>query len=71
MKLKHTIIGALGLLLIVGGLAGCGKQQSANVTKDYPNGSITIPAKNGSICGPPITLPMRRAFSKRMGLRQI
>lgn len=69
MKLKHTIIGALGLLLVVSGLAGCGKQQSANATKDYPNGSITIPAKNGSICGAPNYIAYEKGFFKKNGLK--
>ncbi|EEI24672.1 ABC transporter [Lentilactobacillus hilgardii] len=69
LKVKHIIISALGLLLVAGGLAGCGNKQSADSTKGYKNGTITIPAKNGSICGAPNYIAYEKGFFKKNGIK--
>ncbi len=51
MKRWQLTLGLLATLLVTVGLAGCGNGKQA-ATKTYKYGSITIPAKNGTICGP-------------------
>ncbi|EHM00411.1 NMT1/THI5-like protein [Lentilactobacillus parafarraginis F0439] len=68
MKFNKIVMGILGLLLVAGGLSGCGNKQSA-ATKGYKNGAITIPAKNGSICGAPNYIAYEKGFFKKNGIK--
>lgn len=71
MKIKRTVISILGLLIFAIVISGCGKQANyaSNKSGGYENGSITIPAKNGSICGAPNYIAYEKGFFKKNGLK--
>ncbi len=69
MKVKRILGYFAGLLLVVGGLAGCGRNQATQATKGYRNGTITVPAKNGSICGAPNYIAYEKGFFKKNGIK--
>ncbi|MFT8319166.1 MAG: ABC transporter substrate-binding protein [Sporolactobacillus sp.] len=56
---------ALSLSLV---LSGC-SSQSASTSKAYKYGSITIPAKNGALCGAANYVAYEKGFFKKEGLK--
>ncbi|KRK97457.1 NMT1 THI5-like protein [Secundilactobacillus odoratitofui DSM 19909 = JCM 15043] len=68
MKRWQLTLGLLATLLVTVGLAGCGNGKQA-ATKTYKYGSITIPAKNGTICGAPNYIAYEKGFFKKNGLK--
>ncbi|KRM76845.1 ABC transporter substrate-binding protein [Secundilactobacillus collinoides] len=70
MKKWHVILASLASLALIGTLAGCGNSKaSSSKNSTYKYGSITIPAKNGTICGAPNYIAYEKGFFKKNGLK--
>lgn len=70
MERKRYLISFLGVILLAFLITGCSnKKSSASQAKRYENGTITIPAKNGSICGAPNYIAYEKGFFKKNGLK--
>lgn len=68
MKRWIKVLGGITAVLSLGLiLTGCGNKQSAK--GGYKYGTITIPAKNGTICGAPNYIAYEKGFFKKNGLK--
>ncbi|KRL66968.1 ABC transporter substrate-binding protein [Companilactobacillus versmoldensis] len=71
MKYRKLILFIVGVLALTFTLAGC-SSKSANAgagSKEYKYGSITIPAKDGSVCNAPNYIAYEKGFFKKNGLK--
>ncbi len=68
MNCKKVLGSIVGVLAVTLTLAGCGSNSAKQqVSRDYKYGSITIPAKDGSVCNArPTTSLMKRGSLRRM-----
>lgn len=70
MKFGRVLGSIAGLLALSVALAGCGNSSAKQqTTKDYKYGSITVPAKDGSICNAPNYIAYEKGFFKKNGLK--
>ncbi|AKP67495.1 ABC transporter substrate-binding protein [Companilactobacillus ginsenosidimutans] len=70
MKIKKFIGLIVGVLAITFVLVGCSNNSSKSATsKDYKYGSITVPAKDGSVCNAPNYIAYEKGFFKKNGLK--
>ncbi|MBZ2202041.1 MAG: ABC transporter substrate-binding protein [Lentilactobacillus hilgardii] len=70
MNYKKVLGSIVGVLAVTLTLAGCGSNSAKQqATKDYKYGSVTIPAKDGSICNAPNYIAYEKGFFKKNGLK--
>ncbi|ANZ64522.1 ABC transporter [Secundilactobacillus paracollinoides] len=71
MRKKGFLVGLVSLLAIGGILAGCGNSSASNkgASKTYKYGTVTIPAKDGSICNAPNYIAYEKGFFKKNGIK--
>lgn len=68
MKNWKKVLGSIAVVLLLGTfLTACGNKQSTK--SEYKYGTITIPAKNGTICGAPNYIAYEKGFFKKNGLK--
>lgn len=65
-KVLLGLVGVLGLTVV---LSGCGKSSANSGNSNYKYGTITVPAKDGSICNAPNYIAYEKGFFKKNGLK--
>ncbi|GAJ27524.1 ABC-type nitrate/sulfonate/bicarbonate transport systems [Liquorilactobacillus sucicola DSM 21376 = JCM 15457] len=68
--MKWKITGSiLGILAISVSLAACSNKKSAEASKTYKYGTVTLPVKDGSICNAANYIAYEKGFFKKNGIR--
>ncbi|MTV81693.1 ABC transporter substrate-binding protein [Secundilactobacillus folii] len=69
MKFRRLFFSLVGVFALVGVLAGCGSNSANKGTSTYKYGSITVPAKDGSVCNAPNYIAYEKGFFKQNGIK--
>lgn len=69
MRFGKVVLSLVGVLALGGILAGCGNGSASKKDSGYKYGTITIPAKDGSICNAPNYIAYEKGFFKKNGLK--
>ncbi|KRK98986.1 abc1 [Secundilactobacillus odoratitofui DSM 19909 = JCM 15043] len=69
MRIGKTLLSLVGVLALGSVLAGCGNQSTAGKSSTYKYGTVTIPAKDGSICNAPNYIAYEKGFFKKNGIK--